>query len=177
MEKVIDDRAIIRKVLEGDREAYAELVRRHSSRVIRLCAALLSDPVEAEDAAQEVFLKAYRSLKSYRGGSAFSTWLYRLTFNYCTDLLRRRGRQKMEPMEMEIAPDPRPNPQKEWEAGDTVRRLLDSLTEEAKTILILREVQGLSYEETAQVLDCSVDAVKARLRRARQAAQGKARFL
>lgn len=172
MEKVIDDRAIIQKVLEGDREAYAELVRRHSCRVIALCSALLSDPVQAEDAAQEVFLKAYRSLKSYRGGSAFSTWLYRLTFNYCTDLLRRRGRQRMEPMEMEIVPDPRPNPQKEWEADDTVRRLLDSLPEEAKTILILREIQGLNYEEIAEVLSCSVDAVKAR-----RAAQEKARFL
>jgi RNA polymerase sigma-70 factor (ECF subfamily) len=102
--------------------------------VIGLSAALLSDPVQAEDAAQEVFLKAYRSLKSYRGASSFSTWLYRLTFNHCADLLRRRGRQKMESMEMEIVSDPG---QKEWEAGDTARRLLNSLPEETRTILIL----------------------------------------
>ena len=81
-------------MLRGRREAYAELVRAHQAKVLRLCTALLNDPTQAEDAAQDVFFKAYQALASFRQDASFSTWLYRITTNHCRDLLRKRSRRK-----------------------------------------------------------------------------------
>ena len=175
----IEERDLIRQILSGDTDAYAEIVRANQGKVMGLCLSLLRNPVEAEDAAQEIFIKAYQSLNSFKGNSSLSTWLYRISSNHCKDLLRKKGRQKTESLDalLEASGDgvqrisePSFNPAATAEASDIVERLLAALSPEERLILTLREAQGLSYQEIAQTLQCTLDAVKARLRRARQAA-------
>ena len=175
---------IIQSILSGDREAYADLVREYQGRVLRLCTSLLCDPTFAEDAAQEIFLKAYKGLAKFRGDASFSTWLYRIAANHCKDLLRKRIREKTESWETLLE-----------EHGDQIQKLLASakgsepcasnteladavlsqLSPDSRLLLTLREVQGLSYKELADTLHCSLDAIKARLQRARQSLQDKLR--
>jgi RNA polymerase sigma-70 factor, ECF subfamily len=172
-----DDRVVIQRILSGEREAYAELVRAHQARISRLCASLLDDATLAEDAAQEIFFKAYRALPAFRGQSAFGTWLYRIASNHCLDLLRKRQRERTESWDalveeageqihdlLSSTHDPN------TAAADTelIQRALAQLSPDYRMILTLREIEGLSYQELAESLRCSLDAVKARLRRARQ---------
>ena len=171
------DAELVQRTLAGDQAAYADLVRAYQARVLRLCASLLRDDALAEDAAQEIFLKAYQALASFRGRSAFSTWLYRIAANHCLDLLRRRRRERTESWEalveasgdhLERLLQGGPDPATAAADADLVRRALAQLPPDYQLILTLREVEGLSYEELAETLHCSLDAVKARLRRARQ---------
>lgn len=161
----IDENGIIRAIQEGDREAYAELVRFYHGRILRLCQVLLSDSAEAEDAAQDAFIKAYESLSSFRGDAAFSTWITRIAHNQCLDRLRRRSRRKTDSL---TAIDESSLPAVQEIENDDAQRALAALRPEYKEILALREVAGLTYEEIAANLRCSLDAVKARLRRARK---------
>ncbi|MBI4247986.1 MAG: sigma-70 family RNA polymerase sigma factor [Elusimicrobia bacterium] len=168
----------------GRRELFAELVRRYQDRILGLCASILSDRSQAEDAAQEIFIKAFRALDDFRGGAAFATWLYRVASNHCLDLLRKKSRQKTDSLEMLAeregerfeklfaAPDPAGSL---LERSDLVERALSRLPPDYRLILTLRESQGLNYREIAQVLNCSLDAVKARLRRARKELEGNLR--
>jgi RNA polymerase sigma-70 factor (ECF subfamily) len=151
-------------------------MRRYHERILRLCVSMLADPAEAEDAAQEVFLKAYRSLDRFRGDAAFSTWLYRIAANHCHDLLRKHPRGQTQSWEALLETAGRrleqllsapPSAGLAAEQSDLVRRALAQLPPDYCIVLILREIEELSYQEMAQVLDCSLDAVKARLRRAR----------
>lgn len=170
------DEALIARVNGGDQHAYAELVRRHHARVFGLCVSLVG-PAAAEDAAQEVFLKAYGRLSDFRGDSAFSTWLYRVASNHCLDLLRKEGRRRSESLEalteregarlerLFAAPD---DAQRSAEEADLVRRVLAVLPEDYRVILTLREIEGLEYKELMEALDCSMDSVKAKLQRARR---------
>jgi RNA polymerase sigma-70 factor (ECF subfamily) len=172
----MDDQKLVGQAQAGDRDAFAELVRRHHAWVQGLCAAALGDPSSAEDAAQEVFLKAYKSLPQFKGGSSFSTWLHRIAANACLDLLRRRARSRTESwdelMEKEGGRIERllaeAAPEHSAEDADLVRRVLAQLPPEYRLVLTLRETQGLSYEEIAGAMDCSLDSVKARLQRARK---------
>ncbi len=146
-------------------------MRAHHGRVIRLCQLLLSNPTEAEDAAQDVFVKAYSSFSNFRGASSFSTWINRIAYNHCMDLLRRRRRERTESLEQtpenELPVQPLPS--------ESSEELLQALRPEYREILALREVAGLRYDEIAASLKCSLDSVKARLRRAREELQEKAR--
>ena len=139
---------------------------------------------EAEDAAQDVFVKAYQALPEFRGQSAFLTWICRIAYNHCMDVLRKKTRQKTDSWDAMLEEDqekvyqPFLNPGKETESperSELIHAVLSSLRPEYREVLILREVEDLSYEEIATVLNCSLDAVKARLRRARQDMQEKAR--
>jgi RNA polymerase sigma-70 factor (ECF subfamily) len=166
------DPDLIRRILDGERDLYAVLVRRHQEKVLRLCAGLLTGRADVEDAAQEVFLKAYRALGRFGGRSAFSTWLYRLAYNHCLDALRRSKRAKTESWDalLERHGEEVRAPASGAPAGpaaDLVRDALALLPPDHRDALVLREVQGLTYAEMTEVLDCSLDAVKARLRRAR----------
>ena len=180
------DADIIQSVLSGDKDAYAELVRRHHVRVLAVCGHLLQIPSEAEDAAQDVFVLAYKRLSSFRGDSAFSTWMYRIATNYCLDLLRKRKREKSDSIDRLIEEKKdaslhtlhfESGPETVMERKDLVTRLLSRLNENERTILILREAEGFSYQEIAAILEISIDAVKARLKRARQSLQEKTRHL
>jgi RNA polymerase sigma-70 factor (ECF subfamily) len=172
------DRDLIERVLGGRQEAYAELVRRHHPRVFGLCVSMLGDRAQAEDAAQDVFLKAYRRLADFRGDAALSTWLYRVAANRCLDLLRRTTRRREESWEAfveregdgmkRLLAEPTAEAPLVSEDADLVRRVLARLPDEYRLILTLREVEGLDYRELTEALDCSMDSVKAKLRRARQ---------
>ena len=159
-------------------------MRKYQARVLRLCTSLLADATLAEDAAQEIFLKAYHALRNFRGASTFSTWLYRIAANHCKDLLRVRARQRTESwdalieqhgehiQELLVASE---DQQAALANAELIEKILSSLPPDYRVILTLREVEGLSYDELAATLHCSLDAVKARLRRARQALQERLR--
>jgi len=172
------DAELIELVLAGRQEAYSALVRRHHPRVMSLCVSMLGDRALAEDAAQDVFLKAYRRLRDFRGDAAFSTWLYRVASNRCLDLLRSAARRKEDSWESFVeregdgvrrllAESASERPLMDEDA-DLVRRVLGRLPEDYRLILTLREVEGLDYRELMDALDCSLDSVKAKLRRARE---------
>ena len=163
--------------MNGQPNAYADLVRRYQMRVLQLCVSMLSNHAQAEDAAQEIFFKAYESLKRFRQDSSFSTWLYRIASNHCLDLLRKKSRHKTESwdglieekgekiQELLVAPQ---DPDRAREDAELVRYVLSCLNPDYRLVLTLREIHGLNYQEIAQAMNCSLDSVKARLRRARR---------
>ena len=169
------DAELAARAASGDDAAFAELVRRHAPRVRALCASVLRDDAEAEDAAQDAFLKAHRSLGRFAGGSSFSTWLHRIATNACLDRLRASARRRAQSLDALLESDSaalgtalrEESPAAALESRDLVARLLERLTPEQRVALTLRELEGLSYEEIASALSCSLDAVKARLKRAR----------
>lgn len=178
-----EDAAAIRRVLQGERDAYADLVRRHQSKIRGLCAGLLADRTAGDDAAQEVFLKAFRALGSFRGESSFATWLHRIALNHCRNELRSRARRRTDSWDalaergVDVADGRDVVASRGRESGDMARRVLADLPEDYRTILVLREIQALSYEDIARAMNCTLDSVKARLRRARAAVQERARHL
>lgn len=184
-EDEINDSELLKRVVSGDDSAYAELVRRHHGKVFGLCVSMLGNQTQAEDAAQEVFLKAYQSLSRFRGTSSFSTWLYRVASNHCLDLLRKESRQRSESLDalLEAEGDriqrmiTEPDGERRLEDVDLVERVLKTLPPDYRLILTLREVQGLDYMEIMEAMDCSMDSVKARLRRAREALEESLRHI
>lgn len=170
------DRELVARARKGDDRAFGELIRRHHAKIAGLCASLLGGPAQADDAAQEVFLKAYQSLSRFKGDSAFTTWLYRIASNHCLDLLRKQARRRSDSLEAILEEEggrlqtllSEPDAQRRTEDADLVERLLRTLPPDYRLILTLREVQGLSYEEIMKAMDCTLDSVKARLRRARE---------
>lgn len=167
-----DDAALARAAAGGDDGAFSELVRRHAPCILALCAAT-AGAAEADDAAQDVFLKAHRSLARFRGDAAVGTWLHRIAVNLCLDRLRAAARRREGPLE---GPEPRePSSVAVLEARDLAERLLARLTPEQRVAVLLRERDGLSYEEIAAAMACSLDSVKSRLKRARQELEEAAR--
>lgn len=175
-----EDQNVVERIRAGDREAYALLVRKHQARIRGYCLWTMGNAAEADDAAQEIFIKAYRGLGSFRGTAGFSTWLHRIAVNHCRDLLRKRVRERTESWDALR--------EEKGEAAEALivrqepvlrrrqlQEALDRLPEQYRTVLILREAEGMSYEEIAEFLGCSLDAVKARLRRARSELMEKAR--
>lgn len=162
-----DDEHLVTRAKQGQVAAFEELVRRHQDRVYRVAWRLLGDEREAEDAAQDAFLQAWRSLGAFRGDSAFGTWLYRITSNRCLNMLR--GRRELEELPADRKSDS-PSIETTVEARlqlEDVRRAIATLTPEQRIPLVLRELEHCSYEELATILDVSVSAVKSRLLRAR----------
>jgi len=180
----LTDPDLVRQALGGDPDAFANLVRRHHPDILGLCISMLHDASLADDAAQEAFLKAYRSLDKFRMDSSFSTWLYRIASNTCLDFLRRKGRERSQSLDSLQEGEERrvrelfaaqPEAPVSEEDADLLERVLARLPEDYRLILTLREIQGLDYKELAETLDCSLDAVKARLKRARQRLEAIAR--
>ncbi len=185
-EAPITDYEIVLDVLSGNRNAYRQLIEKYEGKVRGSCLVMLSDPSEAEDAAQEVFIKAYQALGQFRGDAAFGTWIYRITTNHCLSLLRKRKRHPVESWEALIEKDGdkiesllsvEPSRGSADETTELIGRLLAHLSEDARKMLILREVQGFSYQEICDTLGCSLDSVKSKLRRTRQELEKKMRHL
>ncbi|MDD5085241.1 MAG: sigma-70 family RNA polymerase sigma factor [Candidatus Omnitrophica bacterium] len=183
-EGTIEDIEVILDILAGNRNAYSEIVRKYEARVRGYCLAMLSNPTLAQDAAQDIFIKAYQALDKFRAGSSFSTWLYRIAANHCVDVLRKASRRKTESWEALLEREGEKvealfissqNTERAAENNELITKILSYLPERHRTIIVLREVQRLSYEELAEVLKCSIDAVKARLRRARRELESKLR--
>jgi RNA polymerase sigma-70 factor (ECF subfamily) len=175
-----DDRELVRRAQGGDKEAYEELVHRHQHRVFAVAGGILRRREDVEDIAQQVFVKAYFSLKRFDQRAAFSTWLYKITVNECWDLLRKK---KVRPLLYEsdlseeqaqqfgaaerVASDAEDISDK-LEAQQRVERLLAGLDERDRMMLILKEVEGFAIEEIAEILDLNANTVKVRLFRARR---------
>ena len=152
-------------------------MRRYEQRIRSCCINTLCNSSLAEDAAQEIFIKAYQALNKFNFNSSFSTWLYRIAFNHCQDILRKQSNQKNESWEeliekegdkIEALISSSESDSLSTENLDLARRLLNQVSERYRNILVLREVQGLTYSEIAETLNCSIDSVKAKLRRARK---------
>lgn len=170
----------VQRVLDGDVNEYEKLVLEYQKNVYNLALRMTGDAEDAADMTQEAFIKAYNSLASYRGDSKFSVWLYRIVSNVCLDFLRARKRRQTvslsvvddegEETELEIS-DESASPEKLLERSmtrDAVRRGLQELTPEYRQILILRELQGMSYDEIAETLGLESGTVKSRIFRARK---------
>lgn len=161
--------ALTERAQQGDREAFAELVRSHYEGVVRVVYRLCGDAALAEDAAQETFIKAWLNLSSFRAGTSLRSWLYRIGVNSALDALRR---ERAKPDEMEAArlADSADGPETrllQKERGAAVQRAILSLTEANRAILVLREFGGLSYAEIAATLDIPTGTVMSRLNYAR----------
>jgi RNA polymerase sigma-70 factor (ECF subfamily) len=175
----IDERALIQRCIAGDATAFEPLVEKYRQRVWRLAYQVLHDREEAWDVAQEAFVRAFHSLPSFRGQSAFYTWLFRITVNVATDRHRQRGAQARafgpervsEEEWARTTPDPGGGPEQQAarkEQRERIRSALNALPPKARTIIMLSDVEGLSYREIAEVLNCPIGTVMSRLHNARK---------
>src|SRR3989441_1367856 len=185
--RAADDRELVRWAQAEDKEAFEELIRRHQHRVFAVAGGILRRREDVEDIAQQVFVKAYFSLKRFDQRAAFSTWLYKITVNECWDLLRKK---KVRPLvyEADLSEEQArmieaseekgskaPDISERLEARQRVERLLEGLDERDRLMLILKEVEGFSIEEIAEVLELNANTVKVRLFRARRRGVGLAK--
>lgn len=175
------DQELVSRVQHGDKKAFDILVRKYQHKVINLISRYVYDPSESLDVAQETFIKAYRALPNFRGDSAFYTWLYRIAINTAKNHLVARGRRlpltDIDPQEAEQydgADSLRSNetPENLLQRDDierVVSETIEGLPEDLRTAIILRELDGLSYEEIAEAMSCPVGTVRSRIFRAREA--------
>jgi len=175
------DLELVRRAQQNERGAFDLLVLKYQHKVIKLVARLLRDPTEAEDVAQEAFVKAYRALGSFRGDSAFYTWLYRIAVNTARNSIASRQRRPLD-YEVELSESEQNNVAARLKHDDTpeatalseeirqtVNEAIGQLPEDLRTAIVLREIEGLSYEEIATAMDCPVGTVRSRIFRAREA--------
>jgi RNA polymerase sigma-70 factor, ECF subfamily len=167
--KLDDDFSLIKRFIDGEEEIFDELVRRHKEKVRNIIYLTLTDRDAVDDIAQDVFITVYRSLKNFRFESQFTTWLYRITVNKCKDHLRRKSirrivlpfRDTQEDPGYEISP----------ESSDTktiVRRAISQLPDKMRIPLVLKDIEGFSYQEIAETMQCEIGTVKSRIFRARE---------
>lgn len=180
------DQQLVERVQRGDKRAFDLLVSKYQRKLGRLLSRFIRDPSEVEDVTQEAFIKAYRALPGFRGDSAFYTWLYRIGINTAKNHLVAMGRRAPTSTEMDAeeaesiesgdqlrdlnTPE---NQMMSRQVGDTVNQTLQELPEELRTAITLREIEGLSYEEIATVMQCPVGTVRSRIFRAREAVAAK----
>jgi len=177
------DALLVERVKQGDQRAFALLVAKYERRVQRLLSRLVRDSAEIEDITQEAFIKAYRALPQFRGESAFYTWLYRIAINTAKNYLATKSRRPVTVGEFQGADDG-----EFFDLGDVVEdnntpdavlhsrqvaeavnAAIEALPEDLKAAITLREIEGLSYEEIAQAMDCPIGTVRSRIFRAREA--------
>ncbi|MEZ6935149.1 MULTISPECIES: RNA polymerase sigma factor RpoE [Aeromonas] len=175
------DEQLVERVQRGDKNAFNLLVRKYQHKVVNLVARYVNNPGDVPDVAQEAFIKAYRALPTFRGESAFYTWLYRIAVNTAKNYLTSQGRR---PPSSDVEAD-----EAEYYGGgealqevatpenlvltDEIKRTvftaIEALPEDLRTAITLREMEGLSYEEIAEIMDCPVGTVRSRIFRAREA--------
>ena len=180
------DQLLVERAQNGDQRAFETLVSKYQRKLGRLLSRFIRDPAEVEDVAQEAFIKAYRALPSFRGDSAFYTWLYRIGINTAKNYLVAQGRRA--PTSTSFDTEEAEN----FDDGDqlrdintpesllhskqiaeTVNAAMEALPEELRTAIVLREIEGLSYEEIAQIMNCPIGTVRSRIFRAREAVAAK----
>jgi RNA polymerase sigma-70 factor (ECF subfamily) len=178
------DQLLVDRVKSGDQQAFNLLVRKYERKVVRLISRLVRDPAEVEDVAQEAFIKAYRALPQFRGDSAFYTWLYRIAVNTAKNHLVAQGRRPI-PLSDTLSDDEdgesfgrddvvsdNQTPDAELlsrQIAETVNRAIEALPQDLRTAVTLREIEGLSYEEIAEAMNCPIGTVRSRIFRAREA--------
>ena len=180
MAENITDKEIIDRVKNGDKKAYDLLVIKYQQRVINLISRFVKNHSDALDVSQETFIKAYRALPNFRGESAFYTWLYRIAVNTAKNHLTVQSRKitksdydvtDIEQIEGNMSLTEQTTPESllhKDELQETVLKTIENLPEDLKSAIMLREIEGLSYEEIAGVMDCPVGTVRSRIFRARE---------
>ena len=175
------DSALVARVQRGDKRAFDLLVKKYQHRLMALIGRYVRDRAEVADVAQEAFIKAYRALPNFRGDSQFYTWLYRIAINTAKNFLAAQGRRlqtiDVEGMDAEqiadiAGPTDDASPERlllTAELKQTIDQAMADLPEELRTALLLREYEGLSYEEIAEVMECPIGTVRSRIFRAREA--------
>jgi len=176
------DRQLVERAQRGDKQAFGLLVQKYQRRLARLLSRFIRDPAEVEDVAQEAFIKAYRALPAFRGDSAFYTWLYRIGINTAKNYLMALGRRAPTSTEVEAEEAERFDEGEQLrdintpesillskEIAQTVNATIEKLPEELRTAIQLREIDGMSYEDIAKVMDCPIGTVRSRIFRAREA--------
>jgi RNA polymerase sigma-70 factor (ECF subfamily) len=175
------DQVLVERVQRGDKKAFDLLVLKYQHKVANLISRYVRDQAEVLDVTQEAFIKAYRALPNFRGESAFYTWLYRVAINTAKNHLAAQARRPpgddieadtAEQMDMGAALKELDTPENlalQGEIAQTVQRALDDLPQDLRTAITLRELEGLSYEEIAQAMDCPIGTVRSRIFRAREA--------
>jgi len=176
------DQQLVERVQNGDKHAFDLLVVKYQRKLMRLLSQFIRDPAEVEDVAQEAFVKAYRALPSFRGDSAFYTWLYRIGINTAKNYLVSQGRKAstLQGVDTEEAENfeegsvlrDMHTPESELmskQIAQTVNKTLEQLPDELRTAIVLREIEGLSYDEIAAIMDCPIGTVRSRIFRAREA--------
>ncbi|MEJ2601787.1 MAG: RNA polymerase sigma factor RpoE [Gammaproteobacteria bacterium] len=175
------DAALVRRVQQGDKQAFNLLVLKYQSKIVNLVMRYVRDPDEANDVAQEAFLKAYRALPRFRGDSAFYTWLYRIAVNTAKNYLVAAKRRPVEydldlqdpdQYDMQARLKDIDTPERvvmKDEVQSTIDEAIEDLPEDLRTAIILREMEGMTYEEIAETMECPVGTVRSRIFRAREA--------
>jgi RNA polymerase sigma-70 factor (ECF subfamily) len=177
----VSDAALVQRVKQGERSAFDLLVAKYQHKILNLVMRYVKDPSEAMDVAQEAFIKAYRAVPMFRGDSAFYTWLYRIAINTAKNHLVAAKRRPIS-LEAELSEaegfesfaslrdgDTPERLALTDEIGEAINRAVEELPEELRTAILLREIEGMSYEEIAQAMDCPVGTVRSRIFRAREA--------
>ena len=182
------DLLLVERVREGDKQAFGLLVEKYRRKLLRLLSRMVRDQDEIEDIAQETFIKAYRALPQFRGDAAFYTWLYRIGVNTARNFLSSRGRALPTISDQAVNDDD--EPEERFVAQDistpesmllskqvamAVNDAIDALPEELRTAITLREMEGMSYEEIAEMRACPIGTVRSRIFRAREAIAAKLR--
>ena len=174
------DKEIIERVKSGEKEAYDLLVLKYQQRVINLISRFVKNHSDALDVSQETFIKAYRALPNFRGDSAFYTWLYRIAVNTAKNHLTVQSRKitksdydvaEIEQIEGNMSLTEQTTPESllaKDELQETILKTIENLPEDLKSAIMLREIEGLSYEEIAEVMECPVGTVRSRIFRARE---------
>jgi RNA polymerase sigma-70 factor (ECF subfamily) len=179
----VSDLSLVRRVQSGDKGAFDALVRKYQHKLVKLVMRYVRNPAEAEDIAQEAFIKAYRALPQFRGDSAFYTWLYRIAINTAKNAVVSRDRSPIEyNIDRNDATEESYDMQGRMKDSETpeglvltdeirttVNAAIEALPEDLRTAIVLRELDGLSYEEIAAAMDCPVGTVRSRIFRAREA--------
>lgn len=184
------DQLLVERAQGGEQKAFDQLVSKYQRKLARLLSRFIRDPAEVEDVSQEAFMKAYRALPSFRGDSAFYTWLYRIGINTAKNYLVSQGRRAPTSTEydaeeaegFEDASQLRDINTPESlllskQIGQTVNSAMEALPDELRTAIVLREIDGMSYEEIAAIMDCPIGTVRSRIFRAREAVAAKLRPL
>lgn len=175
------DQTLVERVQRGDKRAFELLVRKYQVKIAHLVGRYVHDHAEVEDVVQEVFIKVYRALDRFRGDSAFYTWLYRIAVNTAKNHLVAQGRrppgQDIDVDELEFSPAGRrlhesATPERNLmtrQLGEVLSAALDALPDDLREAIVLRELEGLSYEQIAEAMDCPIGTVRSRIFRARDA--------
>jgi RNA polymerase sigma-70 factor, ECF subfamily len=164
-----DDYALIQKFIEGDESTFKELIKRHKEKVRNIIYLTIGNSSSVDDVAQEVFVSVYRNINKFRFESQFTTWLYRITVNKCKDHLRKQKIRSIFTPISETETDYGYNPAGGTEdVAQIVKKAIEELPEKLRVPLLLKDIEGLSYQEIAEAIGCELGTVKSRIFRARE---------
>jgi RNA polymerase sigma-70 factor (ECF subfamily) len=179
-----DEMVLVRRAKQGDLSAYDELVRRYQERIYATVYHMTANHEDANDLAQEAFIKGYQALKSFKGGSSFYTWVYRIAVNKTINFLKQRktrSQMSLDDLDFNAEHDPdlvalisEKTPRREINLAELQEKLnaaMQKLSEPHRLVVTLHDVQGLSHEEIAEIMDCNIGTVRSRLFYARQQLQ------